>query len=226
MEHAATPPTMRGKTTRAHIVETAYQLCAEQGLRRLRTRSVAERAGVNIATLHYYFPSKRDLLTAVLDWLLTRFREKGPHRLTLSEELGASVEWASREPAMLAVWYDFWNFSRTDSVFRAMIHDQLLGWRGRLAELSHEPRSSPQATVLLALALGLPIVASTLPELWSEETLTAAVQGWLRRMDGDAENGQEECHAREGNGGSGATRAGQDRLGSGGDRDGRVGGRG
>ncbi|MCY0900444.1 MAG: TetR/AcrR family transcriptional regulator [Firmicutes bacterium] len=192
MEHQTVPPTMRGQTTRAHIVETAYQLCAEEGLRRVRTRAVAHRAGVNIATLHYYFPTKRDLLVAVLEWLLNRFRDKAPRVSTLSEELHASVAWVTREPAMLAVWYDFWNFSRTDVELRAMIHDHLLRWRAHLADLIHEPQSSTRATALLALALGLPIVATTLPELWSADTVTGAVEMWRTEMN--AKDGREGVH--------------------------------
>ncbi len=55
------------------LLLAAYQLIAEKGFEHLRTRDVASRAGVNIATLHYYFASKEDLIPGVVDHLLHEF---------------------------------------------------------------------------------------------------------------------------------------------------------
>ena len=52
----------------------AYREIAERGFEGLRTREVAKEAGVNIATLHYYFPTKESLIRAVLDHAMGRFR--------------------------------------------------------------------------------------------------------------------------------------------------------
>ncbi|PSR22141.1 MAG: hypothetical protein C7B45_07900 [Sulfobacillus acidophilus] len=180
MLHVTKPTTKRGQATRSHIVDMAYQLCAEEGIRALRTRAVAVRAQVNVSTLHYYFPTKHDLLLAVLEGLLARFREKAPHVATLSQELAEAVNSATRNPAMLAVWYDFWNLSRTDAEVHEMLRDHLEGWRRRLADLIRESHSSANATALLALALGLPIVAFTLPQWWTADTLESSVAKWLR----------------------------------------------
>src|SRR5215467_13095342 len=51
---------------RRSLVLAAYELIAEKGFETLRTRDVAARAGVNIATLHYYFKTKEDLIGAVV----------------------------------------------------------------------------------------------------------------------------------------------------------------
>ena len=58
---------------RRSLVLAAYQLIAEKGFEQLRTRDVASRVGVNIATLHYYFETKEDLIQAVVDYLLLEF---------------------------------------------------------------------------------------------------------------------------------------------------------
>jgi len=52
----------------------AYHQLAQHGFEGLRTREVAAEAGVNIATLHYYFPSKEELIGAVLSHAMQRFR--------------------------------------------------------------------------------------------------------------------------------------------------------
>src|SRR5689334_24568835 len=60
------PHTSRGEAQRRALVDAAYHLIAEGGFERLRTRDVAARAGVNIATLHYYFATKEDLIRGVV----------------------------------------------------------------------------------------------------------------------------------------------------------------
>ncbi|MBV9231392.1 MAG: TetR/AcrR family transcriptional regulator [Chloroflexi bacterium] len=66
--------TTKGDERRRALVQAAYHLIAEKGFEQLRTRDVAARAGVNIATLHYYFASKEDLIRGVVDYLLHQFR--------------------------------------------------------------------------------------------------------------------------------------------------------
>src|SRR5579883_522341 len=68
-----TTPRTQGEQRRQSLVEAAYHLIAEGGFERLRTRDVAARAGVNIATLHYYFAHKQDLIQGVVEYLLKQF---------------------------------------------------------------------------------------------------------------------------------------------------------
>src|SRR5579864_966147 len=63
----------QGDQRRRSLVLAAYQLIAEGGFERLRTRDIAARAGVNIATLHYYFARKEDLIQSVVEYLLQQF---------------------------------------------------------------------------------------------------------------------------------------------------------
>jgi AcrR family transcriptional regulator len=59
---------------RQELVLAAYREIAERGFEGLRTREVAAEVGVNIATLHYYFPTKESLIRAVLNHAMDRFR--------------------------------------------------------------------------------------------------------------------------------------------------------
>ncbi|WP_165423021.1 TetR/AcrR family transcriptional regulator [Ktedonosporobacter rubrisoli] len=69
--------TTHGDERKRSLVLAAYQLIAERGFEELRTREVAKRAGVNIATLHYYFARKEDLIAEVVAYLLALFRSMG-----------------------------------------------------------------------------------------------------------------------------------------------------
>jgi AcrR family transcriptional regulator len=70
--HNGTRAAHRDERQRALVI-AAYQLIAEKGFEHLRTRDVAARAQVNIATLHYYFAGKEDLIRGVVDHLLHEF---------------------------------------------------------------------------------------------------------------------------------------------------------
>jgi AcrR family transcriptional regulator len=52
-----------GSDTRERILAAAHDCLARVGYERITTRRIAEEAGVNIATLHYYFGTKEALLT-------------------------------------------------------------------------------------------------------------------------------------------------------------------
>ena len=68
-----TAPKTQGEERRQSLVEAAYHLIAEGGFEQLRTRDIAARAGVNIATLHSYFARKEDLIQGVVEYLLRQF---------------------------------------------------------------------------------------------------------------------------------------------------------
>ena len=69
----ARPPSEVRERRRRDLLDAAYSVIAEKGLEGLRTRDIAARAGVNIATLHYYFASKEELLVAVIRHVPERF---------------------------------------------------------------------------------------------------------------------------------------------------------
>ena len=66
--------TPHGEAQQRALVQAAHDLIAEKGFEGLRTRDVAARAGVNIATLHYYFASKEDLIRGVVLYMREQFK--------------------------------------------------------------------------------------------------------------------------------------------------------
>src|SRR5271156_4019420 len=54
---------------RKSLLQAAFDVIASSGFEGLRTRAVAERAGVNISTLHYYFPTKQELIEGLAQFL-------------------------------------------------------------------------------------------------------------------------------------------------------------
>jgi AcrR family transcriptional regulator len=65
-----TPRQARSAATVAAIFEATFQVLLSDGIVRLTTTRVAERAGVSVGTMYQYFPHKQALLYAVLDQYL------------------------------------------------------------------------------------------------------------------------------------------------------------
>lgn len=77
---------------REQISQAAFASIAERGFEGLRMRDVAERAGVNIATVHYYYASKEQLIHAAYGELQARFRATTPAAGTAAERLTAHLQ--------------------------------------------------------------------------------------------------------------------------------------
>ncbi len=54
------------QTTEEKILEAASEVFTEKGFARTRTRDIAEKAGINLALLNYYFRSKEKLFEQVM----------------------------------------------------------------------------------------------------------------------------------------------------------------
>src|SRR5438093_10595215 len=84
---AATPKADR----RRALVAAAYRRIASDGFEGLRTRDIAADVGVNIATLHYYFPTKEALIRGVIGHAMQRFRATLPEDGTPADRLRAHL---------------------------------------------------------------------------------------------------------------------------------------
>lgn len=73
----AEPTSAEQKDRYRRILRAASKLGAEHGLDRMQMNDVAKEAGVAIATLYRYFPSKTDLFVGVLHSQIQRLSEVG-----------------------------------------------------------------------------------------------------------------------------------------------------
>lgn len=71
----AEPTSAEQKDRYARILRAASKLGAEHGLERMQMADVAKQAGVAIATLYRYFPSKTDLFVGVLHSQIQRLSD-------------------------------------------------------------------------------------------------------------------------------------------------------
>lgn len=80
----------RGEDTRQRILETAFELFGSEGYEGASTRTLAERAGVNLPAIQYYFGSKEGLYRAVIGHIAEQLEARvAPLATRITAELAA-----------------------------------------------------------------------------------------------------------------------------------------
>ncbi len=159
---------------REELVVAAFDLIAENGFEGLRTRDVAAKVGVNIATLHYYFPTKESLIRGVLDRAMMRFRSTlTPHGSPadqLRNHLRAVRKLLADEPELKAVMGELALRSARDPSIARIMTEMYEAWhattRGLLRRAVKEGGMRPELDSDGAAALIVAtLTAITLPTL-------------------------------------------------------------
>jgi AcrR family transcriptional regulator len=148
-------------TRRAELVRAAYDRIASHGFEGLRTRDVASEVGVNIATLHYYFPTKEALIKGVLGHALQQFATTLPREGAPAEQLelhlNALSEVAKNEPQLRAVMAELALRTLRDPAIATLVHDMERRWtlalRGLIRRAVEQGVMAPELDVNGAAAL-------------------------------------------------------------------------
>jgi AcrR family transcriptional regulator len=124
---------------RQELVLAAYRRLAEEGFEGLRTRDVAAEAGVNIATLHYYFPTKEALIRGVVGHAMGRFRTTFAPGSRPGEQLAAQLQGVRRlatdEPELFVVMGELALRSARDPAIAAIFKETIDAWHTTLRGL-------------------------------------------------------------------------------------------
>jgi AcrR family transcriptional regulator len=133
---------------RDKLVRAAYDLVMEVGVAGLRTRDIARRAGVNIATLHYCFDGKDALLQALYEFILGKFRSLvdakafGEESATdkLRSHVALRLAALKEQPEALRAWRGFVGQAWIDPQVGAIVRRHTKESRQRLIELVRQAR--------------------------------------------------------------------------------------
>ena len=191
-------PKTPGDERRQSLVQAAYHLIAEGGFERLRTRDIAARVGMNIATLHYYFPRKEELIQAVVEYLLQQFMLAYmpdfplAMKTPLEQIRGELVEMQyllQAKPEMFIVMNELILRSLHDPAILRMIKWLDEGWHGHLERIISEGIEqklfrtdldpSNTATWLMLQIKGTTLHYLTSPEVIDFAYIRADIERWL-----------------------------------------------
>jgi len=126
----------------SEVVHAAYALIVEKGMEGLRTRDVADRVGINSATLHYYFPTKEALIQGVVEHLMQELRANRTRprahqsALDLLRAEFADIRVRLKEcPDQLVVLTELAVRGWRDPIIARMLKYLDEGWRGHLVSV-------------------------------------------------------------------------------------------
>lgn len=139
----AAPRRESSEDRREAIARAALALIAEQGFEGLRTRSIAERVGINIATLHYHVPTKAALVGLVVEALKRGFRAQALARprdhLPPAEQLEHVFydfdEMHRMHPDMLTVMNELVGRAKRDPEVAEALSPMLGRWHSMIAAI-------------------------------------------------------------------------------------------
>lgn len=155
--------TARGDARRDQIVTAAIGRLAAVGFEGFRVRDVAVDAGVHHATLHHHFPTKEDLIQAVVDQILLRFHSQQIACRTFKSPLAALachfdsvIEQMAREPETFVILNEVFVRAHRDPKVSALLEPTQAEWRSHLRALfgdALDPLVLDQITDLTLTAL-------------------------------------------------------------------------
>jgi AcrR family transcriptional regulator len=207
---AETDPLTVRERRRQDLMRATSELIAQHGFEGLRTRDVADLVGVNIATLHYYFPTKESLIRAVLDQAMNRFRSTlTPHGSPadqLRNHLHAVRKLLVDEPELRAVMAELALRSARDRSIAAIMAEMYDSWhrtmrgllRRAVKEGSLRPELDSDGVAALVVAT---LTAATLPTLSATPRADQALrqlERWLGLL-GEAKGPGKTSRARSSN---------------------------
>ena len=188
---AADAPSGTRADRRPALVEAAFDQIAERGFEGLRTREVAGRAGVNVATLHYYFPTKEALIRGVLEHAMRRFRSTlAPHGSPsdqLRNHLRAVRELLRQEPRLGVVMGELALRAGRDPAIAGILRETNDAWyrmvRGLLRKAVRAGELSPDldddgVAALLVAALASMTLPAMSPAARTDQALRQ-LERWL-----------------------------------------------
>ena len=163
-----TPRRESGDERRLAIAHAARALIVEKGLEGLRTRDIAERVGINIATLHYHVPTKEALVTLVAASLRDDFKAQALRHPKaglnaadqLQQEFNEFREIVSDFPEMIGVLSELVDRARRDPSIADIILPMRSYWTGQFATIfrfgiedgSFRPNIDPDAAAIITTA--------------------------------------------------------------------------
>jgi len=141
-------PQVEGRT--AEIAAAARALIAERGFEGLRTRDIAARVGINVATLHYHVPTKQALVELVArslrDAFIAQNRVRPREGLSatdmLEHEFTDFRETMIEKPETFIVMTELNERARRDETVRALVGPMMAYVHGDLTRILEKGRAS------------------------------------------------------------------------------------
>jgi TetR/AcrR family transcriptional regulator, transcriptional repressor of bet genes len=186
---------------REQILEAAYRVALRQRIAGLSSRAVASEAGISHGLLFFHFRNRRELMLALLDWLLAqktlrraedRGKASGDASSRLADEIRSAIEGLPRDSKRIELFFDYWFMGEHDPMIRNRIRaalkvyrDSYLPWvRALIKEHPEEYRgvsAEAMADIVTSFIEGCSMRAITDPHSYDAPAYSGAIKALLTR---------------------------------------------
>ena len=155
-----------GDERRVAVASAARQIIVEKGLEGLRTRDIAARVGINIATLHYHVPTKEALVALVAESIRHDFRTQAMRHPRVGKtgleqlhmEFDDFRETTREMPELIIILTELVERARRDATVAEIVLPMHRFWRGQFVDIfrlgvadgSFRPDLDPEAGAMIA----------------------------------------------------------------------------
>lgn len=151
----------KGHETREEILHAALRLLVEEGYRAVTMRRIAAECGMKLGNLTYHFPSREDLVQALLEAVISSYQiefDRITHDLQASAEqrllnICELILEDIRTKKTTRVFPELWALSNHDAFVFDRVHELYARARAPLEEIVLEMRPDLPADKRTALAL-------------------------------------------------------------------------
>lgn len=184
------------------IAAAARSLIVEKGFEGLRTREIAERVGINVATLHYHIPTKDALVELVAQSMKDEFmaqHELYPRaglnsRQLLELEIDSHRATRRDNPELLLVMEEMGRRARHDPAIARFIDPMRLYWRQGIIDIleagvadgTFRADLDPPSAVYMVIGL---MIASSMYRLDDNASVDGAKSALLNSILSDTARG-------------------------------------
>ncbi|WP_205525566.1 TetR/AcrR family transcriptional regulator [Pyxidicoccus trucidator] len=164
----------KGQERSEAILDAAERLLVDEGHAALSLRGVAQRAGIRLGNLQYYFATREELVRALLARVLARARARLEERMRAAGDSAGALDKAlallledQLDPASNRLFYDLWALAAREPTIASELRVFYAHYTEEVAELLLKaapklPRAEAvvRAELLVALLEGLSLFRS------------------------------------------------------------------
>lgn len=128
------------------ILDATCRVVIREGAHQLRMASVAREAGVSKALVHYYFPTRQDLLNAAFEFsereweslVAAEVAALDTGRARVARSLAACIDTVPPHGGYRALWTAMWTGLHGDDELRPVVRSHYQAWVSLLADRIRE----------------------------------------------------------------------------------------
>ncbi|MFT6287433.1 MAG: AcrR family transcriptional regulator [Halieaceae bacterium] len=153
----------RGKARVTEILATAQKILVQEGLAKLTTRGVANRLGISVGNLAYYYPSNDALLQAIIKHVIEGYDEEVRQEFRSfpdnpRERLKAFLRYLiddAKKPEVRGFFYQFWGLATHNAVAAQTREEMYQHFTEQLLTLLRDNHPKKMPSELENIALGI-----------------------------------------------------------------------